>query len=137
ELLQERGIDRRDLAIDAKTRVGPAPNPLAVVQVGVGRRAESRVGLVIAAAGAERPGPARRALGLRGNVVRLQERRLRGAIDAAAHVSQPMLVGPGEAVAERHVARGRDAKEPEARAARPRFGGAAMDFTDRLAHVAE
>src|SRR5262245_13690135 len=104
ELSEERGIARGDFAVDPEARVGPAANPLAVVQVRAVGRSVAGVRPVVTAAGAERPRPARRAVDLAGDVVTLEKRRLRGAIDAADDVAEPVRFGTGEAMAERHVA---------------------------------
>src|SRR4051812_41238513 len=135
ELAQVRRISFRELAIDAEAGVGPPADPLAIVQVRMARFAVPHVGLVIAAAGAERPRPARVAVGLVVDVVRLQEGLARRAVDPVVDRAEPVRVRPGEAVAERHVAVGRHAQKSEARAARERLAHAAMDLGERLLDV--
>src|SRR5688572_8197487 len=85
ELLQERGMLHGELAVDLETGVGPAADPLAVVQVGPGGVAVAGVRLVVTAAAADRAGPALAAVGLVGDVVIFEERRLLGAVDALGH----------------------------------------------------
>ena len=118
ELREKRRIPFRQLAVDLQADVGPAADPVAVVQVRPRRLAVARVRLVIAAARTERPRPARAAVGLVRDVMRLEERLLRVAIDAVADGPELVRVGPGEAVAQRDVAVGRDAEQAEAGAAR-------------------
>ncbi len=65
---------------------------------------------MITAPGAQRPRPARRAVGLVGDVVRLEERALRAAIDPVADGAELVIVGAREAVTERHIAGRRDAQ---------------------------
>src|ERR671923_10174 len=49
ELREKRGIALRQLAVNAEAHVGPAADPLAVVQVRMHGRAVARVRLVVAA----------------------------------------------------------------------------------------
>src|SRR3954465_7497272 len=107
---EEIGIALRQLAVDLQAGVGPAADPLAVVQVRPCRRAVAHVRLVIAAAGAERPCPTGLAIGLVGDVMLLQKCRLRAAIDPVVDGPELVRVGAGEAVAERDIAVGRHAE---------------------------
>ena len=100
-------------------------------------RAVARVCFVIAAARAERPGPARRAVSLVGDVMLEQEVVLARVVDAIEHPAQLVLVRSGEAVAERNVAVGRHAHEAEPRAARIGLAHAFVNFLERVAHVRE
>src|SRR5262245_18052162 len=104
ELPEEAGIGLRDLAVDPETRIGPAANPFTVVQIGPLGGAVARVGLVIAAARAHRTRPARRAVGLVRDVMRVEERRLFRAVDARVHVAKLVVVRSGEPVTQRDVA---------------------------------
>src|SRR5437868_2021238 len=81
ESRKKRRVADCQLAVDRETHVGPAANPLAVVQVRVAGVAVSRVRLVVAAARAERTCPADAAVGLVRDVVLVEKRRLRAAID--------------------------------------------------------
>src|ERR1700704_3618725 len=58
EVSQELRIAGGDFAIDAKADVGPAADPVAVMQVGVARIAIAHEGFVMAAAGTQRARPA-------------------------------------------------------------------------------
>src|SRR5215471_18573165 len=111
ELPEEAGIGFRDLAVDPETRVGPAANPFTVMQIGPLGSAVPCVGLVITAARAYRPGPARRAVGLVRHVMRVEKRRLLRAVDARVHVAELMLVRSSEPVTERDVAGRRHAQQ--------------------------
>src|SRR5207248_926977 len=84
ESLQEPGSAFGQLTVNPETRVGPSSNPFAVVQVRAPRCAVPHVRFVVAAARTERPRPAAAAVGLVGNVMLLEERRLRAAIDPVA-----------------------------------------------------
>src|SRR6476646_3885018 len=137
ESREKRRIANRQFAVDRETHVGPAANPLAVVQVRVAGVAVSRVRLVVAPARAQRTCPADAAVGLVRDVVLLEKRRLRGAIDAVANAADFVRVAAGEAVAERHVAVGRDAEQPEAGAARVGLADALVQFLEGLVHVRE
>src|SRR5262245_53023002 len=106
EAREEVRIPFRELAVDLQAGVGPAADPLAVMQVRARRRAVADVRLVIAAAGAQRPRPAGLAVGLVDDVMLLEEAGLRVAIDPVAHRAELVRVGAGEAVAERDVAVG-------------------------------
>src|SRR5678815_2075166 len=124
-------------AIHFETRVRPRPDPFAVMQIRLRRRAVPRVRFVITPARAERTRPAGGAVGLVVDVMRLEERRLRGVIDAAEHTAELMAVGAGEAMAERDVAVGRHAEQTESGAARMRLAHPFVNFLERIAHVRE
>ena len=53
------------------------------------------------------------------------------------HRAELVRVGPGEAVAQRDVAVGRDAQQPEAGAAGKRLADALVHLLERLLHVRE
>src|SRR5919108_2125162 len=137
ELREKRGIALRQLAVNAEAHVGPAADPLAVVQVRMHGRAVARVRLVVAAARTQRPRPADAAVGLVRDVMPLQEHALHIAIDAVADRPEFVGVRAGEPVAERDIAVGRDTKQPEARAARKRFADAFVQLFHRLLDVRE
>src|SRR5439155_10356833 len=94
ELCQERGISLRELAVDPQTRVGPATNPFAVVQIRGRRRAVAHVRFVVAAAGAQSTGPSFAAIGLVRDVVLFEKLDLRLAIDAVAYGAELVRVRP-------------------------------------------
>src|SRR5262249_53913434 len=102
------------------------------MQVRMIRGAVAYVRFVIAAAGAERARPARAAVGLVGDVMTLEERNLRVAVDAVAHRAELVRIGAGEAVAERDVAVGRDAEQAEPGAARVGLAHALVDLLERF-----
>src|SRR5688500_8774576 len=102
--MEKPWVELRDLTVNLKTGIRPPANPVAVVEVRLIGRAESRVSLVITPAGAQRPRPARLAIGLVAHVMRLEKVMLLGAIDAVSHGAELVIVGPGEAMAERDVA---------------------------------
>src|SRR5689334_13230299 len=79
-------------AIDLETRIGPAANPLAVVQVRPFARAVPCVRLVIAASGTQWTRPAGRAVSLVRDVMLRQKIFLLRAIDSAGHRADLMLV---------------------------------------------
>src|SRR5688572_1942360 len=137
ELLEKPRVELRNRAVDLKTGIGPSANPVAVVQVRLVGGAESRVGLVITAAGAERPRPARLAIGLVAHVMRLEKIVLLRAIDAARDRAELVIVRAGEAMTQRHITRGRNTEKTEAGAARPRLARTLVNFTEGFAHVAE
>src|SRR5262249_55635260 len=126
-----------DLAVDPETRIGPAANPFTVVQIGPLGGAVARVGLVIAAARAHRTRPARRAVGLVRDVMRVEERRLFRAVDARVHVAKLVVVRAGEPVTQRDVAGRRHTEQAESCAARPRLARALVNLAERLVDVAE
>ena len=84
EAREEIGIAFRELAVDLQADVGPAANPLAVVQVRRAGRAIPRMCFVITAAGADRPRPARPAVRFFADVMRVEEGLLACPADAAA-----------------------------------------------------
>src|SRR4029453_16227405 len=137
ELPKEIRILLGDLAVDLQAGVCPAANPLAVVQVGTICRSVGRVRFMITAAGADRPGPAGRAIGLAVDVMRLQEVLLLVPRHAVTHVAERMIVGAGEAVAQREVAAGGHAHQADTGAARIRLGMTVMKLLQRLADVRE
>src|SRR5256885_12314458 len=85
ESREERRVAHRQFAVDLQADVGPAADPLAVVEVRAAGVAVPRVRLVIAAAGAERARPADAAVGLVRDGVLLEKRDLRAAVDPVAH----------------------------------------------------
>ena len=100
--------------------------------------AVARVRFVIAAAGADRPRPAGAAVGLVGDVVRLEERLLLLPRSMPSRtVPSLCVVGAGEAVTERDVAVGGDAHQAEPGAARIRLAHALVDLLQRLPDVRE
>src|SRR5256885_7355699 len=137
ESREKRGVAHRQLAVDLQADVGPAANPLTVVQVRVRRVAVARVRLVVAAAGAQRPRPADAAVGLVRDVMLLEKRLLRMPIDAVAHAADLVRVAAGEAMAERDVAVGRDAEQPQPGSARVRLADALVQLLERLLYVRE
>ena len=137
KLFQVLRIARRQLAVNLQAGIGPAANPFAVMQVRVRRVAVARVRLVIAAAGAQRTRPAPAAIGLVVDVMLLQKPDLHQPVDAVAHRAQLVRVGAGEAMAQRHVAIGGDAHQPQSRAARIRLADAFVDLFQRVLHVGE
>src|SRR5262249_59461604 len=76
-------------------------------------------------------------VGLGGDVMLLQERRLRVAIDPVAHGPELVRVRPGEAMAERDVAVGGDAEQSEAGAARVGLRHALVNLLERVLDVRE
>src|SRR5256885_14313070 len=82
ELREKRRIPLRELTVDLQAHVGPAADPVAVVQVWPRGLAVPRMRFVVAAARAERPGPARAAIGLVRDVMFFEERVLRVPVDA-------------------------------------------------------
>src|SRR6476646_2130107 len=109
ELSQELRSTLGERSVDLEAGVRPASNPVAVVQVGLDRRAVARVCFMIAPARTERPGPAGRTVSLVRDVVLGEEVVLTRVIDTAEHGAQLVRVGAGEAMAERNVAVGRHA----------------------------
>src|SRR2546430_3187531 len=107
------------------------------MQVRAARIAVARMRLVVAAAGAERPRPADGAVGLVGDVVLLEKGQLRAAIDSVADGADLVRIAAGEPMTERHVAVGRDAEQPETRAARVGLAHALVQLLERLADVRE
>src|SRR5688572_29474234 len=105
ELLKKSRVELRNRAVNLETGIGPSANPVAVVQVRLVGGAESRVGLVITPAGAQRPRPARLAIGLVAHVVRLEKITLLRAIDAVPDGAELVVVRPGEAMTQRHISR--------------------------------
>src|SRR4051812_16873250 len=124
-------------AVHLEARVRPCPDPFAVMQIRLRRRAIPRVCFVITAAGAERPRPAAGAIGLVIDVMRLQEPGLTAVIDTGEHGAQLVLVGAREAMTERDVSVGRDAEQAESGATRMRLAHALVDFLERVAHIRE
>src|SRR5712691_7160873 len=137
ELREKRRIPLGKLTVDLQAHVGPAADPVAVMQVRPRRLAVPRMGFVVAAAGAERPGPARAAVGFVRDVMLLEERVLRVPVDAVGARPQFVRVGAGEAVTQGDISVGRDAHEPESRAAWKRFAHAFVDLFQRLLDVRE
>src|SRR5437867_4218808 len=135
ESREKRRIPFGKLTVDLQTGVGPAADPLAVVQVRAPRRAVPHVCLVIAAARAQWTRPAPAAIGLLGDVMLFEEGGLRAAIDAVAHRPKLVRVRPGEPVAERDVAVGRHAEQAQSGAAGIRLADALVDFLQRILHV--
>src|SRR5439155_3106646 len=91
----------------------------------------------IAAARAERTRPADAAVGLVGDVVLLEEGRLRPPLDSVADGSELVRVRSREAVTQRDVAVRRHPEQPQARAARIRLADAFVNFLQRILHVRE
>src|SRR4030095_3053430 len=81
--------------------------------------------------------PAAAAVRLVGDVMLLEERVLRVAVDAIAHVADAVRLGPGEPVAQRDVTIGRDAEQSEAGPARIGLADALVQLLERLLHVRE
>ena len=73
----------RDFSVHLEAYVVPTANPVTVVEVGSARVSLIDVGLVVAAAGADGPGPTSVAVVPRADVVRIQELAPRGLVDAA------------------------------------------------------
>src|SRR5688572_21265113 len=101
------------------------------MQVGPVRRSVARVRLVIAAARANRPRPAGRAVGLARDVMRLQELLLLLPRHAVADRAERMIFRPGETMAERDLAVGRYAHQADARTARIRLRMPMMQLLQR------
>src|SRR5258705_6098929 len=99
----------------------PAANPLAVMEVRAVGRSVTRVACVVPAAGADRPRPARLAIGLVVDVMRIEKRLLLLPRHAFGDGAETVVVGAGEAMAQRDFAVGRDAHEADAGAARIRL----------------
>src|SRR4051812_831909 len=97
-------IPFREFTVDLQAGVGPAADPLAVMQVRPRGLAVAHVRLVVAAAGTQRPRPADRTVGLVGDMVLLQECRLFVPIDAVGDGAEFVCVRPREAVAQRDIA---------------------------------
>src|SRR5262245_27078490 len=93
------GIARSDLAIDPQADVGPAADPVAVVEIGVACIAVAHVGFVITAAGTDGARPASVALDFTAKVPAGDEVGLGGAIDARGDVPELVRVGVDEAMA--------------------------------------
>src|ERR1035438_2011819 len=91
--------------------------------------------LVVAAAGAEWPRPALAAVGLVINVMFFEKPDLYQPIDSIANGPQLVRVRARETMAQRHVAIGGNAHQPQARAARIRFAHALVDFFQRVFNV--
>src|SRR3954468_3145942 len=121
---------RGERAVHLEAGVRPRPNPFAVVKVWLRCRAITRVRFVIAPAGAQRPRPAGGAVRLVIDVMRLEEGRLRGVVDAVEHAAQLVAVRPRETMAERNVAVGRHAEQAEPRTARVRLAHAFMNLLE-------
>ena len=115
----------------------PAADPLAVVQVWRGRRTVARVGFVITAACTNRARPARPAVGLFGNVMRVEKLLLPLPADAAAHVAESVSVRSRESVTQRHVTIGRDAHQTNAGTTWISLGVTLVQLLKRLANIRE
>src|SRR5215208_2365540 len=103
ELGQECRGALGERSVDLETGIGPAPNPVAIVQVRLDGRAVPRVRFVVAAAGAQRARPARRAVRLVRDVVAGEKIVLPLMVDASEHGAQLVGVGAGKAVAQCNV----------------------------------
>src|SRR5436190_15621937 len=135
ELRQKRRIALRQLAVDLQADINPATNPMAVMQVRPLARAVARMRLMIAAAGAQRPGPAGAAIDFVRNVMALEKGPLRLAIDAVADTAQTVPVRSGKTVAQRDIAAGRDAEKTEAGAAGIGLAHALVELLQRSLDV--
>src|SRR5215472_1269816 len=98
ELSEERRIPNGQFTVDLQTDVSPPADPLAVVEVRMRRVAVARVRFVIAAARTERTRPADAAVGLVLDVVFLEKRLLRTAIDPVADAADLVGVAACETV---------------------------------------
>src|SRR5688572_6351054 len=90
---------------------------------------------VIAAAGADRTRPARLAVGLVRDVMRVEKLLLLLPRHAVANGAETVIVRPCEAMAQRDAAVGRNAHQSKPGAARVRFGMTVMDLLQRFANV--
>src|ERR1035438_10181661 len=93
--------------------------------------------LVVAAAGTERARPALAAIGLIIDVMFFEKPDLYQPIDSIANGPQLVRVRACETMAQRHVAIGGNAHQPQARTARIRFAHALVDFFQRVLDVRE
>src|SRR5690349_18516159 len=107
------------------------------MQIRPRRFAVARVRFVITAAGTQRPDPAGAAIGFLGDVMPIEKRRLRLAIDPVAYGPELVRVRSREPVAQRDVAIRRNAKETETGAAGIGLAHAFVDFLQRLLDVGE
>src|SRR5436305_4171671 len=107
ELGQEFRTALGERSVDFETGIRPAPNPIAVVQVGLGGRSVAGVCFMVAATGAERPCPTGRAVGLVRDVVPNEKVVLTGVVDAVEHRAELVCIRAGESMAQRDVAVGR------------------------------
>src|SRR5687767_1991873 len=136
-MTQEIGIGFGDDAVDPQTDIGPAANPVTVMQVRVTGVAIAYERFVIATARAHRPRPACVAFRFAGYVSALEETALYIAIHAGRDVPEPVRVGIDKAVAGSDIARRSDADEPEPGAARVRLADTGVQLADRVADVRE
>src|SRR5512133_1591272 len=137
ELSQELRGALGERPVHFQAGVRPTPNPVAVVQVGLGGRAVASVRLVIAAAGAERPRPTRCAIGLVRDVMLGEKVILTRVIDAVEHGAELVRVRAREAMTERHVTVSRDPHESNPGTARIRLAHSLVQLFERIADVRE
>src|SRR5690242_13088496 len=130
-MLKKTWIGGGDSAVDLETGVGPAADPIAVVQIRVAGVAIAHVRFVMTAAGAHRARPTGVAICLRLDVAAREEIRLACAIQTRSDVPQPVRIGIDEAMARSNIARRPDAHQAEPGAARMRFADALMQLGER------
>ena len=82
-----------DFTVDSQTNVGPSPNPVAVVQVGVSNVTITNLCLVVTAARTDRTCPAGVAFRFSADMAAFEEFLLRGMVNARGDVSQFMTIG--------------------------------------------
>src|SRR5262245_41590319 len=132
-MTQEIGIRFSNGAVYPQANIGPAANPVAIMQVRVTGVAVAHERLVIAAARAHGPRPARVALRLAGDVSALQETALHIAIHTRGDVSEPVRVGIDKTMARSDVTGRPNTDKTEPRAARVRLADAGVQLADCVA----
>src|ERR1700677_2042074 len=102
-MIEERGILRRDGAVHVQALIGPGADPIAVVEVGMAGIAIANEGLVMAPAGAQRPGPTLMAVVLGIDISPGKESALLFSIHPGGHVTKHMFIRVDEAMAGRDI----------------------------------
>ena len=126
----ETRILSRDRAVDLQTGIGPVPDPIAVVQIGMAGVSVAHKRFVMAAAGAQRPRPARVAIVLRADVAAVEEIVLLFA-------SMPVEMCPSACVSE-STKRWHGAMSPErSDAQQTQARAAGMRLVDALAQLGQ
>ena len=123
--------------VDLQAGFSPVADPVAVMQIGVAGIAVAHECLVVAAARAQRTSPAAMAVVLGVDMTFFKEILLFAAIKAGRDMSKGMIVGIGETMTRRQVARRPDAEQSEARAARVRLVHALQELADGFTDVRE
>src|SRR5262249_26568611 len=137
ELGEKCGIALGQLAVNLQTDIGPTADPLTVVQIGPRGFTVASMRFVITPARTQRPRPAPTAIGLVRDVMLLEKRVLRGAVDPIAHGPKLVRVRASKPMTERHIPVRGNTHQAKAGATRVRLADAFVQLIQGFLDVGE